>query len=1672
MITQEQAREYIGTQQKIQVTEKDLSAFSRPYQVLGRIITNQTRKTFGSVAHITIYVNHVSKDPAFNPWRSAEGRRLAELLFGSIRAPYIEGIWDLVFSLPYQTGYYRRPFRNKPSVTYNQVQLQQLQSLYSSGIAGFAFIPFEEQIRYGSLFHHQYESHALLFSLLLKTAPQTYFPVFEDIINGEDETGSVSAQIIKALLLSENPEHWKPVGNLLLAAQRQEGLRQTILEVLDFTSIGALEYMTKLILDEDLYRFSSVVRAVDSWFGFGWEAPKKATIQRILTIVLKLLQDPGSVSEAAGSRDHLEAYTAFWVKGLTNVDEANKMAFDTVFSDTAGKNEKLVALFFIHETQRTRNELVGYAENHFGKDEEYDYWMLLNMPEFNLSDPFFAKIRQRAESLPKEGKTFSGNGFSWKSYKITPDYFYRFLINKASEKQLEILGSGLAALPSEIREFYMRTVFPGFYTYSARYNNNKTEAAFNPPRGSWQRTVVLQAIQDRNESVSATGMNLFRKMELFPEELDVLEQLLARKSKHIRSGSIDVLLKQPEEPLKQRIHNLLSSARLPQRLAGLEILTILYDKQQYPDFVKAQATQYKNRALSKNESVFIDKLQDRTSEYSFENGFGIIDYDNLSPLFNPEQKFERKTGISFLKKKNSFLFKSFMDTGKIVSQLNRLISLFEKHKDYEYRARGYQDEIVTTLLSQRLDYVYSGENVRNLPVNQRFRHLVLAETWEKWYEESTLNDLELMVCLYWCRQLEYPYRQAGLTPEAGKFRDIYIPKIEGLHLKPRPHAYQTDPVLSKMCVLLSLLTETFADVTTITTFKLDVMEDMLAGIPPELKEVSMTVGDSYNHRDWYQIIPELAFDIREHEVMSLVPEQQLRFWNMQQYLMAHELNFPAKVTDIKEIIPAIPKLNADSRYRNHENTSLKLTLDLYKDGYITKEDVQLLALMNPPFFYYLDGGNNYLKNRFKDMERPPVMETVKYNMLAVELERGDLETEVSPYVKSFNVVEGTRYFHSIMQRMKNEKFDRGNGYYDTNTRSRSFSHLLKHTIPAEDEPLSDFSQMMDSLKLTRKRNIEIACFATQWADWLGDYLKIDNLKEAVWWFLAHTTDYMTAEKETVISRYSGIPKNDFSRGAIDINWFKKVYESLGKTNWKLLHESAKYLSDGMGYRRVKIYSSVLLGETKIRETLKKITEKRDKDYVMALGLIPISKANPENDLLKRYDLLQTFLKESKQFGAQRQASEANAVEIGLDNLARNAGYEDRIRFSWAMEAKAAQKIMENPGVVKDDTEIALVVTPDGKADIRVTKNGKPQKSIPAKYKKDKDILQLKAHKEYLKKQYTRTRESLENAMIREDSFSSGEIAGIMEHPVVKAMLGKLVLFNREKQFSGFWNNSTLTDPAGNSVTPDKEDKLVIAHPVHLYHAVQWDLYQKYLFDHAIVQPFKQVFRELYLPTENEMELSNRSERYQGHQVQPRKTIALLRSRGWTVNYEEGLQKVFHQHGVMATLYAMADWYSPAETEAPTLEEVCFHYLKDYHKVPLKEINPVIFSEVMRDVDLVVSVAHVGEVDPEASHSTMEMRALLATESARLFKLDNVEVKERHLLITGKLANYSVHLGSGIVFKDGLQLSIIPVHSQHRGRVFLPFMDDDPKSAEIISKMKLLAEDSGIKDPTILAQIQK
>jgi hypothetical protein len=240
-----------------------------------------------------------------------------------------------------------------------------------------------------------------------------------------------------------------------------------------------------------------------------------------------------------------------------------------------------------------------------------------------------------------------------------------------------------------------------------------------------------------------------------------------------------------------------------------------------------------------------------------------------------------------------------------------------------------------------------------------------------------------------------------------------------------------------------------------------------------------------------------------------------------------------------------------------------------------------------------------------------------------------------------------------------------------------------------------------------------------------------------------------------------------------------------------------------------------------------------------------------------------------------------------------------------------------------------------------------------------------------------------------------------------------------------------------------------------------------------VQPFKQVFRELYPLTPAEQAEGNLSRRYEGHQVNPRQALALLGSRGW-VNYpEEGVRRTFHEAGISAWVTFLEGFYTPADVDGLTVEHVSFTRRGEWQSLPLESIPPSIFSEAMRDLDLMVSVAHRGGVDPEASASTVEMRAALVVEACAMLRLDNVRLQERgqHVLVEGKLGSYSVHLGSAVVHRQpGGALCIIPVHSQHRGRIFLPFADDDPKTAEVLSKVLLLARDTEIKDPTILEQL--
>lgn len=1675
MVSSEKARTYIQQHDKISITPNDLKSFSEPYCRLGLILINKGK--------LTTYQKYFDVEAVSNPWKTEEGIKLANLLYGKHIGPDISKIWDFMDDLPYQTGYSRRPFRIKATKTYAHAKLEALSHIYYGSSSGFNSMSLEDQLQYDVYQNVSYIG--LYYAVVLSEDPKRYQEFLEEVILGEHEIAGVSQELIRALLLTNEDAYHLLVEKLLLAAQQQEGLRQTILEALDFTSLKALKRFTHLILQHNLVRFSAVIRAVDTWFGFGWDAPKTSTIKRVLELALVFIETPDKIVDGLKSRDNLEVYIALWAKALTDVDVANELAFAQVFDEKTDTIKKLICLFFINQTERTDTDIIQYATDHFGSDVELDYWLLANFPSFQISDVLFSKMIDTASKLPTAGKKFSERGFSWKNYTIKPEDFYNSIINNAQPHHFVKLAEDLSQVPSSSRENLMRKLFPQHYTYSwsFRYGDQTEPEVLDFEEDSWKRQVARQALSDRNSSVSATGITIFQSMALYPADIEQIEMLLARKGKDMRKVSIELLLKQRDEVLKASLQRLIASAHIDQRLAALEILTLLYEKAAWHKFVTAVAEQYKTRKLNKNEQVFLDKLSPETvaPKYGFLNGFGAIDYSNVTEFRIPEERLPRKeekkkgliektsSAISKLFNKTSgetasLISSELIDIEKTTKATNELIALFDQHKDYEYQYEGYQGALETILLSEGIHGLRKLE--QGAAAVQNLENLPLSDIWIKWYSDTGLNDFELHAV---ASNIRSQYCDEGLHLELKKFRANYIPSFPSLHLDDSSYYYYSRS--AKVVNIIEHLNDAYADKEIWSSYKIDVLEDALNCFPEDLKKENFKNPTYYySHNIWWTtVIYDLLYSIDKNDYDYLDQEQLFRLYQLQLYMVGQQIMQEQPVSSIQDITDALGYTLSD------ENNKIKtpcheLIFRLYSFKKLNHDDLLFLSLIDKDLFFILDGGQNYVSNQLKHHRIPQINSLLKENLLKVELDRGDMPTEASAYIGKMQEIPGVHYFFEVLQRIGNEKFDRGYSYGTNVTKKYTFSHILKNSVAAPDEDYILFTGFLKQSALDKKRLIEISCYATQWADWVGEYLSISKLREAVWWFLAHTTDYMDAEKETIIARYSNIPRNDFKNGAIDIEWFHQVYKNIGKSNWKLVHESAKYLSDGLGYRRVKIYSSVLLGEMKITETLKKITEKRDKDYVMALGLIPISKANPESDLLKRYHVLQTFLKESKQFGPQRQESEKYAVEIGLDNLARNAGYEESIRFIWAMEGKATQQILKDAHLKIDDLELQLLINEEGKTELSILKNGKSLKKIPEKYKKNIAIDRLKEGKSYLTKQYSRTKKALENSMLRRDEYSIHELEQIMAHPIVRAMMSKLVLVKTVNQNTGFWTEAGLTTIEGKMVDFNKDDRFLIAHSAHLFQNVEWDLYQRYLFENAIQQPFKQVFRELYIPTPDELEQSYRSSRYQGHQVQPQKAVALLRGRGWTVSNEEGLQKVFHKEGYMVTLFAQADWYTPADIESPTLEYICFYSLKDYTVLPITTIDAVLFSEVMRDLDLVVSIAHVGEVNPEASHSSMQMRAVLARESASLFKLDNVEVKERYILIKGQLADYTIHLGSGMVSKNGMQIAIIPVHSQHRGRLFLPFVDDDPKSAEIISKMRYLALDNQIKDPTILAQI--
>lgn len=1599
-----------------------------------------------------------------NIWEDKKYYKLLELFYGEELAPYVKNSWNKMSERIYQSGYYRRSFRAPNQKDYILVkQINFLRNLltkpsqYTSEGYKYYDLPIVEQIRYSSDIGIN-DSYTLIWSEMIDEGNQQIYQLMEDIIYGKDPIGKVSRNIIKALLNSHKPEAWELVEKLLLSAQRQEGLRQTILETLDETSVGALQSLIKVIINEKLARFSSVVRAVDTWTGLGWEAEKETTIRNILAFADQFLTHPETIEKGIESKNNNEVYMALWSQGVTDIDAS--LNYVEKLLDKGTIEKKCLALKFASETSIYEKEIRLYNKALDEVNLQVFSFFLPRMISVTSSFKFpnddtliglFDKVLHLAETIQEKEKTFEGKVFSWLNTKFSKDDLYSVAINLIGEDQtkLERILAQFDQLSLSLRESLARLVLKDFYSYSYYYMDQKKSTN---KVSDFQREFALKVIKDRGESIIASALNTLKHTELNQTEINSIQDLFKRKGANLRKHLIQLILLQNDENISSFTQNLIEKGDAEQRLAGLDILLQLNKEKRATDFIKQTVNSFNERKkITEKETILLKQLDPKSSNdiLSIENGFGIYNPANITPFELP--KLDKDSVYLKHTKKNKYGFSK--SENEIVKNLEQLKDLYLQNKDYEYEYEDWNNSVITDLLGNSFNPLK--RNTQNLTTDEKFANYPLHETWEKWYLDSKLTPIDLYLLTLeeecdrkvWRTILEnYVFYNKGKIPNPLK-----------------TDYYWNNPLKSILFILQEKFP--FEDANNFVT---DGTIQLFSALPKDvINYQSKRDKNNYYYNEefgngWQN---ERFFDVFLNKInlINLEKDDVQKVWNIYRWRQYNGLEENIKFNKPPLYIYCLA-------YQNN-----LITKDEMYEGILDTDRINEITSDRKNYRYQ---GSKTMQEDFPFLTE--MIENIREKFLDVELKRGDSNTNVTQFVQSFEHIYGINRFVEILDKLGKAKLFKGYIYswrYTDVTKQKLFSFLIKRCLPLETDTQEEFNQLVKKAKISESRLIEASVYAPQWQKLVSNYLDWKGLDAAIWWMHAHTktSGYQAenAELESEVAKYSSIDIQDFKDGAVDKDWFTKAYKELGKSRWEILYEAAKYISDGNGHRRARLYADTLTGDLKIREVTAKVKDKRDQDYLRVYGLVPLSKTNAEKDVLSRYEYLQQFKKESREFGSMKQTSEALALRVALENLARNAGYPDPIRLTWAMESQQVQQILSKDTQVEiDGTTIGLIIDEDGKADLVTFKGDKQLKSIPPKLKKDKAVVELTNYRKTLREQFTRSRKGLEEAMIRGDDFLFSEIENLFSHPIISKHLEKLV-FISSKNTIGFYVNGQLKDAKGNLQSIDSTEMFRIAHCYDLHQNSVWSDYQHYCFDQKLKQPFKQIFRELYIPTADELKEKSISRRYAGHQVQPKQTLALLKTRGWKVDYEEGLQKVFHKEGYQVKLYAMADWFSPADVESPTLETVEFHSLKTHKNIPFEEINPRIFSEVMRDIDLVVSVAHVGGVDPEASHSTIEMRSVLLNETARLFKLKNVETKGSHAYIKGEMAEYSVHLGSAVVHQvPGLYLSILPVQSQHRGRIFLPFADDDPKSAEVISKVLLLAKDNEIKDPTILSQIKR
>lgn len=408
-------------------------------------------------------------------------------------------------------------------------------------------------------------------------------------------------------------------------------------------------------------------------------------------------------------------------------------------------------------------------------------------------------------------------------------------------------------------------------------------------------------------------------------------------------------------------------------------------------------------------------------------------------------------------------------------------------------------------------------------------------------------------------------------------------------------------------------------------------------------------------------------------------------------------------------------------------------------------------------------------------------------------------------------------------------------------------------------------------------------------------------------------------------------------------------------------------------------------------------------------------------------------------------------------------------------------------------------------------DGTPQKSVPAfvKEKYAAELKEIKAIARQIEQTLSAQRDRIDRMFRSKRQLAFEDFMKLYIGHGLMGYITRKLIWNFESNGetkSAILLNGQWTTSEEKTMQPGDDAKVSLWHPA-LCTVAEIKAWRDFLMRHQVSQPIRQAYREVYWLTDAEVNTRSYSNRMAAHILKQHQFNSLAKTRGWSYSligaYDDGrsneaAEVALPDYGLRAAYWInevnMDDgWNDTGIWNYVATDQVRFTDTSTARPVNLIDVAPVAFSEVMRDVDLFVGVASVGN-DPEwqdkggeqqyrdywtaysfgnLSEVAKTRKEILTGLIPRLKIAKVTEITDRFVVVKGKHRTYKIHIGStNILMEPNDQYLCIVADrgkKSYTENLFLPFEGDNGLSI-ILSKAFMLADDDKITDTTITSQI--